>query len=116
MQLALAQEGRDAEIAQLATRCGICFMLDKHIPSGRIAAKEPPIPIRAAVKLPFLHAHPPLFAPDVRQPGCAPFHLVSFVCQLLAIPGAAQLLPARLQSSSRHNIFVPVPVMPLDRA
>ena len=57
-------------------------MPDKHIPSGRIAAKEPTIAIRAAVKLPFFHPHPPLFAPDVRQPGCAPFHLVSFVCQL----------------------------------
>ena len=51
MQLAAAQECRDAEIRQATARCEVCFVPDEHVAARGIAAKQPPIAVRANVKL-----------------------------------------------------------------
>jgi hypothetical protein len=55
---------------------------DEHAAASGITAKEPPISVGTAVKLPFLLGHLSVFAAlHARQQSCAPFH-VGFLCRL----------------------------------
>jgi hypothetical protein len=46
---ASAEELANIEIARPSAGWDIRLMPDKHVPSGRIAAQEPPIPVGAAI-------------------------------------------------------------------
>jgi hypothetical protein len=53
-----AKEFADVDIDRAAARRGIRLVPDEHISRGRIATEEPPIPVRAAIKLPGFDSHP----------------------------------------------------------
>src|SRR5215472_16651658 len=57
MSLTSAQKFTDVDLSHMTARLGVRFVPDEDVSRGGIAGEKPPIAVRAAVKLSFLHRH-----------------------------------------------------------
>ena len=57
ISLAPAQKCAHLDTGQLTARWSIGFVPDKHVSGSGVATKEPPIPVRAIVKLSLFQRH-----------------------------------------------------------
>jgi hypothetical protein len=99
MSLVSAQKCPDIDICRLTARWDIGLVPHEHVPGSWIAAKGPPISVRAAVKLSFLDGHPsPLHA---RVFARLDQYYISIGCLLLGLVSLLRQLDCPLPEIAR---------------